>query len=229
MPDSFADKAISFFNRLQLRTAFPKGVELMNPYRSYEVKAIVQKFFMQYYDDNQKRTGLFGINPGRFGAGITGIAFTDPVNLKENCGIDNDMQQKHELSSEFIYEMIDAYGGVKKFNAHFFLTAVCPLGFVKEGKNLNYYDRKDLQNVVESFIIDGIKKQIVFGLHTDVCICLGEGKNYRYLTALNREHHFFEQIIPLAHPRYIMQYKRKQKMDYVKKYLDALEKAKVSL
>lgn len=227
MPDFFADKAVSFFNHLQLRTNFPKGVELMNPYRDDKVKAIVGQFFMKYYDDKQKRTGLFGINPGRFGAGITGIAFTDPVNLKEKCGIDNKMQQKHELSSEFVYEMIDAYGGTEKFNEHFFLTAVCPLGFVKEGKNLNYYDRKDLQNAVQNFIIESINKQIAFGLHSKVCLCLGEGKNFKYLDTLNREHNFFEKIIPLAHPRYIMQYKRKQKRDYVKKYLDALERSLV--
>lgn len=220
---NFAAKAINFFNNLNLKTAFPKGVEVMNPYKEKEVRKLVEQFFKKFFDDKKERTGVFGINPGRFGAGITGIAFTDPINLQEKCGIENDMQQKHELSSVFIYEMIAAYGGAEKFYGDCFLTALSPLGFVKDGRNMNYYDQKDLQSAVEDFIVESIKQQIDFGLRTDVCLCLGEGKNYKYFDKLNREHGFFKKIIPLAHPRYIMQYKRKSKEKYVGEYLDNLK------
>lgn len=223
MKDSFAEKAIEFFTKLHINTSFPKGVELMNPYKDEQVVSVVREFFSKYYDDKNKRTGIFGINPGRFGAGITGIAFTDPVNLQQKCDIENKMQQKHELSSLFIYEMIEAYGGVEQFNDQFFLTAVCPLGFVKDGKNLNYYDQNDLLSAVENFIVKNIRDQIDLGLKTGKCLCLGEGKNYKYFSKLNEEHGFFGEIIPLAHPRYIMQYKRKSKEKYIGAYLNHLK------
>lgn len=225
MKDTFAEKAIKFFAELNIHTSFPKGVEMMNPYKDEQVVSVVREFFYKYYDDKNKRIGIFGINPGRFGAGITGIAFTDPVNLQQKCGIENKMQQKHELSSLFIYEMIEAYGGVEQFNDQFFLTAVCPLGFVKDGKNLNYYDQKDLQSALENFIVENIRDQIGLGLKTDKCLCLGEGKNYKYFSKLNEEHGFFGEIIPLAHPRYIMQYKRKKKHDYLQEYLVKLNQS----
>ena len=38
---------------------------------------------------------------------------------------------------------------------------------------------------------------------------------------LNNEKNFFKKIIPLDHPRYVMQYKSKLKLDYIDKYLKA--------
>ena len=89
-------------------------------------------FYTKYYSDNNKRILLLGINPGRFGGGVTGIPFTDPVRLEKVCGIKNDFQKKQELSSVFIYEMIEAYGGAEKFYKQFYISAVSPLGFVKQ-------------------------------------------------------------------------------------------------
>jgi hypothetical protein len=39
---------------------------------------------------------------------------------------------------------------------------------------------------------------------------------------LNRKLQFFKEIIPLPHPRFIMQYRRKQKETYLLQYLSAL-------
>ena len=38
------------------------------------------------------------------------------------------------------------------FYANYFIGAVCPLGFMKDGKNINYYDDKKLQQAVTPFI-----------------------------------------------------------------------------
>ncbi|HEY1165830.1 MAG TPA: DUF4918 domain-containing protein, partial [Chitinophaga sp.] len=54
-----------------------------------------------------------------------------------------------------------------------------------------------------------------------VCYCMGTGKNVAFLQGLNEREHFFEQIIPLEHPRFVMQYKLKTKQVYVDKYLEA--------
>ena len=80
----------------------------MNPYQQDETMQVVNAFLGKYYDDTEPRTLLFGINPGRFGSGITGISFTDPVRLKEVLGIDHSFDLRPELSSQFIYQVIEA-------------------------------------------------------------------------------------------------------------------------
>ena len=67
-----------------------------------------------------------GINPGRFGGGLTGISFTDPVALKKYCGIDNQLRNKEELSSKFVYEVINHFGGVNKFFSKVFSFCSLP-------------------------------------------------------------------------------------------------------
>jgi len=184
---------------------------------------VVQTFFYKYYNDNRQRHLIFGINPGRFGAGTTGINFTAPKQLKEFCGIDHSFKLKSELSAEFVYDFIHAYGGVEKFYKDFFISSVSPLGFVKNGINLNYYDDKKLQATITPFIIDSIKKQVSLGFKTDYCICIGGDKNLKFLSSLNKEHKFFGELVPLPHPRFIMQYRRKQKEKYIDQYLSALK------
>jgi len=49
----------------------------MNPFRENPEALIVSgKFYKKYYNDNNPRFLILGINPGRFGAGVTGIPFT---------------------------------------------------------------------------------------------------------------------------------------------------------
>ena len=163
-----------------------------------------------------------GINPGRFGAGITGITFTDPVRLEDICGIRNPFHKKQELSSVFIYDLIEAFGGVQAFYSSWFLSAVSPLGFKRDGKNLNYYDEKVLQETLTPFILDKINQHISMGFSTDEVICLGEGKNYKFLVELNNDHKLFKEIIPLPHPRWIMQYRYHSRSEFISKYLKVL-------
>lgn len=94
--------------------------------------------------------------------------------------------------------------------------------------NYNYYDSKELTNAVYHFIVGNIRKQISIGIKTDVCICLGTGKNEEFLRALNSEYNFFDEIAALEHPRFIMQYKAKYKNVYIDKYISALEYVKKS-
>jgi len=122
--------------------------------------------------------------------------------------------------------MISEYGGTEKFYGDFFINSPCPLGFTsnKNGKelNYNYYDSPALMTAVKGFMIDSIKELIKLGIRTDSCVCLGTGRNEKILNKLNNEYQFFGKIIPLEHPRYIMQYKSKSMDEYIKKYIDAL-------
>lgn len=216
---TLADKILKFYLELDLNVKLPIGVAYMNPYQDTVARELSKKFYQKFYNDNNSRTLIIGINPGRFGGGVTGIPFTDPIRLQTQCGIENDLKKKAELSSEFIYMMIEAFGGPETFYHQFYISAVSPLGFTKDNKNLNYYDIKELQHAVEPFMINSIKTQLEFGINRERCYCLGEGKNFDYLTLLNKKEKFFNEIIPLAHPRFIMQYKRKSLDVYIKDYL----------
>jgi hypothetical protein len=220
---TFVDKLIQFYQNLHPPKKLPKGIEVLFPQKDPEVMKIVKLFFKKFYNDNNPRHLMLGINPGRFGAGTTGINFTAPKQLKNYCGIDHHFKQQTELSAEFIYEMIDHYGGVEKFYGDYFISAVSPLGYTKNGININYYDDKRLMTAVTPFIIDSIQKQISFGFKTDVCFCIGGEKNFKFLLALNEKHHFFKTIIPLPHPRFILQYRRKRKEEFIQQYLLALQ------
>jgi Uracil DNA glycosylase superfamily len=219
---SFAKKIIDFYKSLQ-PPSLPKGIEILFPQKIPETMKVAEAFFYKFYNDNNPRRLIFGINPGRFGAGTTGINFTAPKQLKEFCGIDHSFKPQTELSAEFIYDAINAYGGVKKFYSDYFITSVSPLGFTRNGINLNYYDNKKLQKIVTPFIVSSIQKQITLGFKTNYCICIGGDKNLKFLSTLNDEYKFFEKIIPLKHPRFIMQYCRKKKENYIHQYLSALE------
>ena len=218
-----ADKIINFLLNLQFSIRLPAEAEVMNPFTDEETKWVATQFYHKYYNDNNPRYCIIGINPGRFGGGVTGVPFTDPIRLKSECNIENNWPVRQELSSLFVYDVINAFGGVEKFYEQFYITAVSPLGFTKHGKNLNYYDDKQLMESIKPFAIDCFKKQLVWGLHTSVAFCLGEGDNFKYLSKLNAEHRLFDKIVPLPHPRFVMQYKLKRKEEYIYKYLKEFE------
>ena len=184
---------------------------------------VVYRFLQKYFNDSSRRKLILGINPGRFGAGITGVNFTAAKQLSDECGIEHPFKKGSELSAEFIYAMINAYGGPQNFYSNFFIGSVCPLGFVKGGKNINYYDDKELQEAVTPFIVDSIEKQLSLAVDRSSCLCIGGEKNFKYLSGLNKKHKWFKTIVPLPHPRFIMQYRRKQMDNFIEIYLDALK------
>ena len=219
--NTFAEKAIKYFSNLKLPKRLPNEISILNPYNKREINNTVQRFFKKYFDDNEKRVFVFGINPGRFGGGLTGISFTDPVALREECGIENKLGDKKELSSKFIYKMIKEYGGVKNFYTKIFITALYPLAIIKDGKNYNYYDEPTLYKILKPHIVSAISNQIKFGALRKYAVCLGK-INAKYFNEINREHKFCEEIRVLDHPRYIMQYRSKEINNYVADYINAL-------
>jgi hypothetical protein len=217
----FSEKIIKYYSSLQ-EPKLNKSVKTLNPYSSYNTLEIVNDFYSKYYKDNNKRVFLVGINPGRFGGGITGIPFTDPINLSEKCGIKNGFPKRHELSSKFIFKVIDRFGGSQLFFSKFFLTALYPLALIKDGKNYNYYDDTKTWNLLKPEILRLFEQQISAGADKRVMICLGK-RNEKFLKIVNDELLFFDEIITFDHPRYIMQYKLKQLDEYLKKFNNQLQ------
>lgn len=229
MKKTFAEHVIAFNRSLSYDQPLPDGIRVMNPFVENEwALAASSAFYRKYYGDVRPRVMLMGINPGRFGAGLTGVPFTDPKRLLERCGIDAYKgPPAHEPSSVFVYEVIRQYGGEEAFYGKFYVNSICPLGFTMRGKaggevNCNYYDRRELRESALPFMVESLRRQIGFGLRTDVCFCLGTGKNTDFVREVNARYGFFERVQPLEHPRYVIQYKSGQLQTYVDKYLAAL-------
>ncbi len=227
---TFADKILQFNSELHLDPALlPDGIGVMNPYKGENAEVvwdISTQFYRKFYSDEKPRRCILGINPGRHGAGVTGIPFTDTKRLNEVCGIPFSKFHTFEPSSVFVYEVVKAFGGAERFYSEFYINSICPLGFVKLNEankwvNFNYYDRKDLQHAVEPFILETLKKQIDLGLDKETVYCMGSGKNVDFLTQFNAKHRLFGRIAGLDHPRFVVQYKQKQMADYVQRYLNA--------
>jgi len=212
---------------LHLGSRLPKGVSVLNPFQdNVEVNNWSNTFYGRFYADSQPRHLILGINPGRLGAGQTGIPFTDTKRLYEYFGLGSVDDITHESSSAYIYRMIDAYGGAVDFYSRYLISSVCPLGFVtgKNGKqlNFNYYDSPALQKAVTPFIVRCLEEQLQWPIKRDKVFCLGTGKNVKFLKDLNEKYRWFESIVSLEHPRYIMQYKAQRVDEYIEKYIQAL-------
>ncbi len=224
---TFDKHILDFYFQLTDDLELPSGVESIFPFRNTETRRVMQLFYQKYYKDYNGRNFIFGINPGRFGSGITGIGFSDSIGLEKHCGIPNDFKKRAETSAEFIFEVINAYGGPDVFYQDFYITATSPIGFIKDGKNFNYYDDKTLETSVADFILTTIKQQLNFGLKSREIICIGRGKNLKYLQSLNEKHQLFDKIHTVPHPRWVMQYKRRDKLLYLDEYLKILHRVAV--
>ncbi|MDX9751355.1 MAG: DUF4918 family protein [Flavobacteriales bacterium] len=208
----------------------PAGIDVLDPLRgdhATEVRRIVQLFHRKFFSDDRPRKLMLGINPGRLGAGSTGLCFTDTKRCESDLGIPVNGMRTHEPSSDFFYRVVRAAGGPEAFHHAVYVQAVCPLGFVKEGPrgkpiNLNYYDEPALQRALTPFIEQWLRDLVATGMRTDVTYCIGTGKNLAYLEKLNNELGLFDRIVPLEHPRYVMQYKSRSMQMYIDKYLRAL-------
>lgn len=224
MSTIFADKVIDFNRHLHYSGKLPKGFQVMNPYLDNpETMKVMQQFYHKYYNDSAQRKFMIGINPSRHGAGITGVPFTDTKRLETICGIEMQSAHTHEISSVFMYDMIVAYGGANVFFKQFYINSPFPLAIVREAKNgqwlnANYYDDKTLFEDVKGFMIDSLKKHISLGLDTSEVFVLGK-KNADFIQKLNKEAKLFERLTVLEHPRYIQQYKSKERQQYIDKYI----------
>lgn len=228
MNRTFADHIIKFNENLSYTGNVPEGFDVLNPYlENPETLMVMQKFYHKYYNDSYRRKFIIGINPSRHGAGVTGVPFTDTKRLENVCGIRMESAHTHEISSVFMYDMIEGYGGADLFYKDVYINSPFPLAIVRKTKNgwlnANYYDDKKLFEAVKDFMIESLKKHISLNLDTSEVFILGK-KNADFMSKLNKETKLFDKMTVLEHPRYIQQYKSKEKQLYIDKYIVALSK-----
>ena len=224
MSTTFGEKVINFNRSLHYSGKLPQDFMVLNPYiDNPETMVVMKEFYHKYYDDLNQRKFIVGINPSRHGAGVTGVPFTDTKRLESACGIAMKSAYTHEVSSVFMYDMIAEYGGANDFYKQFYINSPFPLAIVrktKDGKwlNANYYDEVVLFEMVKDFMISSLKQHISLGLDTSEVYILGK-KNADFISKLNKEAKLFDRLKVLEHPRYIQQYKSKEKQLYIDKYI----------
>ncbi|ALR31607.1 hypothetical protein ATE47_14315 [Chryseobacterium sp. IHB B 17019] len=228
MNKTFAEQVVDFNRNLKYSGNLPDDFQVLNPYLDNpETMEVMQQFYQKFYNDSNKRKFLIGINPSRHGAGVTGVPFTDTKRLESVCGITMKSTYTHEVSSVFMYDMIAEYGGVEEFYRDIYINSPFPLTIVRKSKgswiNANYYDDKELFNDVKDFMIDSLKKHLSLHLDISEVFILGK-KNADFISKLNREAKLFDKMTVLEHPRYIQQYKSKEKELYINKYILELKK-----
>lgn len=228
MNKTFADQVITFNRNLKYDGNLPSDFQVLNPYLDNpETMEVMQKFYQKYYNDSNQRKFIVGINPSRHGAGVTGVPFTDTKRLESVCGIPMTSARTHEVSSVFIYDMIEQYGGAEAFYNDIYINSPFPLAIVRKSKgswiNANYYDDKVLFNEIKDFMIDSLKRHISLNIDTSEVFIMGK-KNADFIAKLSQEADLFEKMTVLEHPRYIQQYKSKEKQLYIDKYILALKK-----
>ena len=217
-----AEEILEFYFSLPKPTSLPEGIEVIYPFEDEETKRVMRLFFKKYYSDSKPRHILFGINPGRKGAGMTGVGFTDPVLMEEICGIVNSLEKTKELSASFVCEVVEAYGGPQKFYGDFLFATVLPFGLLKNGKNYNYYDDTKTLEYLKPLIYESVQKQMRFSGIKRTVATIGQGKNLAFLEKLNDDLQLFDSIEILPHPRWVMQYRRKEKERYIELYIEKL-------
>lgn len=219
---SFGDFVERFLTTVAIDVDMPPGISVLRPHDSVEVRRIVHVMCERFYRGTRPRLSIWGINPGRLGAGLTGLSFTDPWAVEHDLGIETAITGRREISAEFISNVIRSYGGPKQFYADVYLTAFCPLGFVKDETNINFYDDPTLQHRLTPQMVSWMHQQLEAGIRPDAAIVLGTGALRRFVEDHIRQHVPFTRVVYLEHPRYIMQYKRKSIDEYVGKYIDAI-------
>lgn len=228
---TIAEQILKFNKNLRYPAKLPKTQGIINPFQgegSEEVWACNEAFYKKFYNDYADRVLILGINPGRHGAGTTGIPFTDTKRLKDICQIEQSGAYTHEPSSVFIYDLIHELGGPDIFYKKFLINSLCPLGFLtlnKKGNwvNYNFYDDKTLTKKTLPLIRQNLNFLKGLSHSYSTVFLLGQGKNYKFFKAFNEKEKYFDNVIPLAHPRYIMQYKLKLKADYIKSFKAVLK------
>jgi len=173
----------------------------------------IEAFWQRYWQDDLPRVMLCGINPGRFGAGQTGIPFVDFQSLSRL--IPDVTRQDAEKSATFFFKVAEAFG-LEQFFRTFYISNVSSVGYLdSKGKNLNYHDlpREALDIVERNFNeeIEFVQPTHIISLskeaHATIRRCLPEQIECRFR---------------LPHPSWIMTYRQSEQTRWVDKYLEVL-------
>lgn len=156
---------------------------------------LVQRYYRTVYRSNASRIVLCGINPGRNGAGKTGIPFLDFRSISQLLSdIEGD---DREQSAQFIFSIINEVGR-ESFYENVYMTNISWFGFTRDGKNLNYYDLPSslATTFTDTFIaeMDMVQPKIIIPLSKEV------ERSLKQMRKSGRLHYPIAERLP--HPYY---------------------------
>lgn len=173
----------------------------------------IDAFCQLFYSDAVPRVMICGTNPGRFGAGMTGIPFLDYMSLSQIIpGID---RQDSEKSASFFFQVVRRFG-VDLFFRTFYVSNFSSVGYLKDGKNLNYYDLPPaaLAIVERNFLSE------VEAINPTHVISLGEAVQRSVKKLLPAS---VDCSLRLPHPSWVTTYRVNDMGRWVARYLEVLE------
>ena len=80
---------------------------------------------------------------------------------------------------------------------------------------------KELEKELTPYIKTQFERQLKF-LRRDVAFVVGKGKNLKFLEKLNKSEGYFEKLEVLPHPRWVMQYRLKQKQEFIAEFVQKI-------
>ena len=167
---TFSDNVLEF-NEWLANTSLElfDNYSISNPFNGknrIQIKEITNAFYKKYYNDHNKRYLILGSSPARKGTATTGIPFEDANHLYKETGIMIDNFYINKSSSNFLYDVMEQYGGCQRFYKDFFMSFVCPLGIVNVNSkgnlvNANYYENKKLEKASHNLHLELIHQYVI--------------------------------------------------------------------
>ncbi|HZL11862.1 MAG TPA: uracil-DNA glycosylase family protein [Prolixibacteraceae bacterium] len=172
------------------------------------------EFHKKYVQPNSPKIVMCGINPGRRGAGITGIPFIDTNSLSKM--LPDISNPKTEKSAKFFFSIIEEFG-INGFYRNVHVTNMSWFGFYEldKGTNINY---NSLPTEIQNDLIDKFVEEMDF-INPNVIIPIGDIVNWELLYNLKVKNRLNAEIGPrLYHPAYRL-VDRKTYIETLTKYL----------
>ncbi len=160
-------------------------------------KANIIEFHKKYVQPNSPKVVICGINPGRYGAGKTGIPFIDFTSLSKM--LPNIDKEDSERSARFFFSVIEEFG-IENFYQNFHVTNLSWYGFYQldKMKNVNY-DNTNIATEIQIFLIDKFVEEMNY-INPDIIIPLADVVLWE-LQSLKKKNKLNAQIAPrLYHP-----------------------------
>ncbi|MBA1393336.1 DUF4918 family protein, partial [Lactobacillus sp. XV13L] len=114
---TFGEKVLSFHEELaRVSIGLPKNYRILNPYSGKNrelVNEVNTIFYKKFFDDIRTRRLVLGSSPARRGTSVTGVPFEDTYQIYLHTGIRINDFFINQSSSNFLYEVINEYGGPK--------------------------------------------------------------------------------------------------------------------
>lgn len=211
---------IKFYRSFTPPPGLSSDVELINPYDNEERREAIEQYYAKYFDDEDARIHILGINPSRMHPTATGVNYTDGFALAEYCGIENNFSKNRELTSDFFYRVINVMGGASEFFGRVFPWAMMPVTVTKKGNYANYYSNdvvEDLKHLVEENV-----KWTSRLPSSGRLVILGTGENQKFFESMRGSPFGYNDVRVVPHPRWIMQYNRGKVGKFIEQYQDAL-------